>query len=108
MLYYEGLEEVIFSKHEILSEAPDELIIISGFLGPAPVNRLKELSDMKVTVVGGMYPNGIDARLLDALEKSNKDNQNLKLVFSSQEIHSKIYIWKKDGKTLGAFDILPL
>lgn len=102
MLYYEGLEEVIFSKHEILSEAPDELIIISGFLGPAPVNRLKELSDMKVTVVGGMYPNGIDARLLDALEKSNKDNQNLKLVFSSQEIHSKIYIWKKDGKTLGA------
>ena len=54
MLYYEGLEEFIFSKHEILSEAPDELIIISGFLGPAPVNRLKELSDMKVTVVGGM------------------------------------------------------
>ena len=33
MLYYEGLEEVIFSKHELLSEEPDELIVISGFLG---------------------------------------------------------------------------
>ena len=34
MLYISGLEDVIFSKHEILADEPDELIIISGFLCP--------------------------------------------------------------------------
>lgn len=72
MLYYEGLEEVIFSKHELLSEEPDELVVISGFLGPAPVERLNELSDMKITVIGGMYPSGLDARLWSSLEKISK------------------------------------
>jgi hypothetical protein len=32
LLYYTGLEDIIFSKHELLSEEPDELIIISGYL----------------------------------------------------------------------------
>lgn len=43
MLYYTGLEEIVFSKHELLPEEPDELIIISGYLGPGPVKRLSEL-----------------------------------------------------------------
>lgn len=28
MLYYEGLEEVIFSKHELLSEEPNEVLFL--------------------------------------------------------------------------------
>ena len=54
MLYYKNLEQIIFSKHELLSDAPDELLIISGYLGPAPIERLNELSDMNITVIGGM------------------------------------------------------
>ena len=102
MLYYEGLEEVIFSKHELLSEEPDELVVISGFLGPAPVERLNELSDMKITVIGGMYPSGLDARLWSSLEKISKASNHIDILFTNREIHSKIYIWKKQGKTLGA------
>ena len=67
MLYISGLEDVIFSKHEILADEPDELIIISGFLGPAPVQRLSEFDNIKITVIGGMYRSGIDARLWDSL-----------------------------------------
>lgn len=102
MLYYTGLEEVVFSKHEILPVEPDELIIISGYLGPAPIERLSELKNMKVTVIGGMYPRGIDARLLDALNKIKNSNPSLKILFAEQEIHSKIYIWKAKGKILSA------
>lgn len=69
MLYYTGLEEVIFSKHEILPYEPDELIIISGYLGPSPIERLNDLSDVKITIIGGTYINGVDLRLVNSLEK---------------------------------------
>lgn len=100
MLYYEGLEEIIFSKHELIEE-PDELIVISGYLGPSPVKRLEELP-MAVTVIGGMYPKGIDARLHHSLEQIKSENHKLTLRYSTQEIHSKIYIWKRKGKTISA------
>lgn len=101
MFYYEGLEEVIFGKHEFGSDEPDELIIISGYLGPSPLERLKDL-DFKVTVVGGMYKNGMNANLFNSLEKIKEENENLEIVFSNVEIHSKIYIWKKNGRILSA------
>ncbi|WP_195514364.1 restriction endonuclease PLD domain-containing protein [Enterococcus sp. 1001283B150225_161107_E12] len=102
MLYYSGLEEIIFNKHEFIEE-PDELIIISGYIGPSPLKRLEELPvSMKITVIGGMYTNGIDKRLYSSIEKIKEDNPRLTVKFSTQEIHSKIYIWKKKGKTLSA------
>lgn len=102
MLYYTGLEDIIFSKHELLPDEPDEMIIISGYLGPAPMERLSELSKMKITVIGGMYPLGIDLRLLNSLEKIKEKNPSIEIKYSQQEIHSKIYIWKSKGKTLSA------
>ena len=77
LLYYTGLEDIIFSKHELLSEEPDELIIISGYLGPSPVDRLSELPNMKIIVIGGMYPAGVDTRLYNSLEKIKQNNPNL-------------------------------
>jgi len=77
MLYYTGLEEIVFSKHELLPEEPDELIIISGYLGPGPVKRLSELKKMKITLIGGMYSSGIDMRLLNSLKEIEKSNPAL-------------------------------
>ncbi|ETS92684.1 restriction endonuclease PLD domain-containing protein [Veillonella sp. AS16] len=102
MLYYKNLEQIIFSKHELLSDEPDELLIISGYLGPAPIERLRELPNMKITIIGGMYSNGIDARLLNSLNLIKSQNDKLNILYSRQEIHSKIYIWKKDDKILSA------
>lgn len=102
MLYYKNLEQIIFSKHELLPDAPDELLIISGYLGPAPIERLNELGNIKTTVIGGMYSNGIDVRLLDSLDSIKRTNPNLKILYSQQEIHSKIYIWKKEDRVLSA------
>lgn len=101
MLYYKNLEEILFNRHEIVSEEPDEFVIISGYIGPYPIERLSELP-MKTTVIGGMYSGGINARLLNSLNTSKSKNKNLSILFSKEEIHSKIYIWKKDGKILNA------
>lgn len=101
MLYYKDLEEIIFAHHEILSEEPDELIIISGYLGPSPVTRLNEL-DFDVTVIGGMYTNGINTKLWESLSKINDENPRLNIMFASEEIHAKAYVWKKNNKVLSA------
>lgn len=99
MLYYENLEEVIFGMHEMLTVEPDELIIISGYLGPSPIERLKEIP-VKTTVIGGMYANGINEKLYNSLNKSKSENPNLKILFTTNEVHSKIYIWKKSNNVL--------
>lgn len=101
MLYYKDLENKIFTKHELTSDEPDELIIISGFVGPAPLRRLKDL-DFKVTVIGGMYSGGMNEKLWESIEKIKNENENLTILFSNIEIHSKIYIWRKEGKVLTA------
>lgn len=101
MLYYKDLEEIIFAHHEILSEEPDELIIISGYLGPSPVTRLNEL-DFKVTVIGGMYTGGINTKLWESLSHIKENNPKLEIMFASEEIHAKAYVWKKNNKVLSA------
>ena len=101
MLYYKDLEEIIFAHHELLSEDPDELIIISGYLGPSPINRLNELN-FDVTVIGGMYTGGINSKLWETLKKINDENPRLKIMFASEEIHAKAYLWKKNNRVLSA------
>lgn len=100
MLYYEGLEEIIFNKHQLLDH-PDELVVISGYLGPTPLQRLQELP-LNTTVIGGMYSQGVNKNLFNSLEKIKQENNKLTLLFSTMDIHSKIYIWKKKGKVISA------
>ena len=101
MLYYDKLEEVIFNIDETFSKEPDKLIIISGYLGPNPVHKLKELK-YETLVIGGMYNNGINRNLLYQLEKAESENKNLTVKFSDIEIHSKLYIWLYKNEVLGA------
>lgn len=99
MLYNENLEEIIFSKHHITPS--DELIIISGYIGPAPIQRLEEL-DINVTIIAGMYPNGINEQLWNNLKKLKENNSKLTILFSTIEIHSKVYMWKYNQKVISA------
>lgn len=100
MLYYKNLEEVIFKRHNDL-DSPDELIIISGYLGPSPIRKLIDLP-FQCKVIGGMYPQGLNIKLFESLEENCKTNKKLQLFFSTIEVHSKIYIWKKDGEIIHA------
>ena len=52
MLYTKNLEELIFHRHEMHNT--DELIVLSGYLGPRPVARMEELP-FNSKVIYGMY-----------------------------------------------------
>lgn len=90
--YCRNLEDTIFNKHKSLTKDPDELVIISGYLGPAPVKRLKELP-FKTIVIAGMYSKGVNSRLYQQLKTIEHENPQLTILFSKIEVHSKIYIW---------------
>jgi len=90
MLYTQNLEEIIFQRHEILET--DELIVLSGYLGPSPVSRLEELP-FNSRVIYGMYGSeGIQNRLHNSLIRIQNRVENLNIFYSLLPVHSKCYI----------------
>ena len=76
------------------------MVIISGYVGPKPVERLKELP-IKTTVVYGMYASdGIHKPLRQSLIKEEQKIENLKVLCSTIPVHSKIYMWLNDGHVI--------
>lgn len=100
MLFSSNLEELIFNRHMI--HESDELIILSGYLGPNPVKRLENLP-IKSTVIYGMYASdGISERLHNALLQVENNVDKVTILYSNTAVHSKCYIWKKEGKIVHA------
>ncbi len=92
MLYNRNLEEIIFGRHNIIDT--DELVILSGYVGPNPIKRLNQLP-FKTTVIYGMYGSeGIKKNLHETLLPLN--NEKISILYSNIPVHSKCYIWKKD------------
>lgn len=95
MLYTTGLEEIIFHRHEIFGA--DELIVLSGFLGPAPVERLAELP-FPSRVIYGMYGSeGIKPRLHNSLLDLQNGIDKVNIFYSNIPVHSKCYVWKRNN-----------
>ena len=77
----------------------DQIIIISGYLGLEPLNELSKLG-VNSTVVFGMYPTeGVDLKAHKIYQQFAEKNLNV-MYSTSQEVHSKIYVWKKNEKVL--------
>ncbi|WP_419750018.1 restriction endonuclease PLD domain-containing protein [Terrisporobacter petrolearius] len=100
MLFTSNLEELIFNRH--LIHQSDELVILSGYLGPNPVRRLANLP-IKSTVIYGMYASdGISEKLHNSLLQVENNVDKVTILYSNTTIHSKCYIWKKEGKIIHA------
>ena len=100
MLYTQNLEELIFHRHEM--HETDELIVLSGYLGPRPVERLEELP-FNSTVIYGMYGSeGIRPSLHNSLTNIQGDVDNLNIFYSNLPVHSKCYVWRRRGEIIHA------
>lgn len=100
MIYYTNLEEVIFQRHQTYDT--DELIIISGYLGPNPVEQLDSLP-FNTKVVYGMYPaHGIGVQLHNSLKSIQERSNKVNIYYSSLQVHSKCYIWMSNGNIIHA------
>lgn len=100
MLYNEDIEEIVFNRHNLVES--DELVIISGYVGPHPVKRLNTLP-IPSTVIYGMFGSqGISSRLDTTLKKLSSESANTTILYSEIPVHSKCYIWKKNGRVVHA------
>ncbi len=100
MLFYDNLDSIIFHRNELI--LCDELVVLSGYVGPHPVHRLKELP-LHTTVIYGMYGSeGIRRSLHDSLVSENKELDNVDILYSTIPVHAKCYIWKNNGQVVHA------
>ncbi len=95
VFYNQSLEELIFERHNIIEA--NELVVISGYLGPSPIRKLKNLP-LKSTIIYGMFAaDGIRQSLHDSLCSIQNENNSIDIFYSHMAVHSKCYIWKKDN-----------
>jgi hypothetical protein len=100
MLYTENLEDIIFHRHEMF--AADELIIVSGYVGPKPIQRLQTLP-FRSRVVYGMYgAEGIRRPLHNSLVGLQNKIENINIFYSNLPVHAKCYAWLNSGQIVHA------
>ncbi len=100
MLYTENLEEIIFHRHEMFQT--DELIVLSGYVGPRPIQRLNNMP-FQSRIVYGMYgAEGIQRILHNSLIGLQNEIKNINIFYSSLPVHSKCYAWRNKGQIVHA------
>lgn len=101
MLFTNDLENIVFNRHEL--HESDELVVLSGYLGPSPVSKLESLP-VKSKVIYGMYASdGIRPTLHNALISIQENTDtDLGIFYSRIPVHSKCYLWRKSGEIVYA------
>jgi len=100
MIFTQDIEAIIFNRHQNLE--CDQMIILSGYVGPNPVQRLIELP-FKTTVIYGMYgSDGIRRNLHEALVNLNQNTSKVNIKYSTIPVHSKCYVWLYRGRVIYA------
>ena len=100
MLFTENLEEIIFNRHQLFQT--DELIVLSGYVGPKPIERLQNLP-FNSKVVYGMYGSeGIKTTLHKSLLGLQNGIENVNIFYSNFPVHSKCYAWRNKGQIVHA------
>jgi hypothetical protein len=79
----------------------DELIIISGYLGPEPIIQLAK-KDIDSKIFYGMANESLNPKFHEKLKDLDNEYSNLEIFYSGVTCHSKIYTWKKDNKIINA------
>lgn len=80
----------------------EELLIITGYIGPDPFSKLKTLP-LDCQVIYGMYgADCIGEKLHNTLNTINSSMTNTDLFYSQIAVHAKCYLWKKNGQIIDA------
>ena len=84
MLYTRSLEELIFHRHEMYD--PDELIVLSGYQRPRPVERLQNYHLIQKLYAGCAL--SIRPSLHSSLTSIHESVDNLNIFYSQLPVHS--------------------
>jgi hypothetical protein len=100
MLYNDNLEEIIFSRHEFFDV--DELIVVSGYVGPNPIEKLQELPFASKVIYGMYGSDGIQRPLHNSIIRLQNSIESLNVYYSNLPVHSKCYVWRNRGSIVHA------
>ncbi len=95
-----NLEEIIFNRHQLFQT--DELIVISGYVGPKPIERLQNLPINSKVVYGMFGSEGIKKPLHNSLIGLQNGIENINIFYSNLPVHSKCYAWRNRGQIVHA------
>lgn len=99
-MFTKDLQDLVFRRHE--ANKADELLIITGYIGPSPFEELKEIP-INCTVIYGMYgADNIGEKLHKTLNNIQSSSSNTMLYYSKDPIHAKCYLWMKGGVLIDA------
>lgn len=99
-MFSSNLEDIVFNRH--ITYHAEELLIITGYIGPDPFSKLKTLP-LNCQVIYGMYgADCIGEKLHNSLNTINSSMTNTELFYSQAAVHAKCYLWKKNGKIIDA------
>ncbi|MBB6447801.1 restriction endonuclease PLD domain-containing protein [Bacillus benzoevorans] len=91
MLFSNNLDQLIFNTHKYIH--CDNLVIISGYASPRPIQQLSNLP-IKSTVIYGMFGSeSIPFPLHKTLVNLHNSTQT-RILYSNLPIHSNCYIWR--------------
>ncbi len=100
MLFIDNLEDIIFHRHELFET--DEFIVLSGYVGPRPIEKLQNLP-FRSRVIYGMYGSeGIKRPLHNSLINLQNTIENVNIFYSNLGVHSKCYVWRHRGQIVHA------
>jgi hypothetical protein len=100
MLYTENLEDIIFHRHEVI--ASDELVVLSGYVGPKPIERLQFLP-LQSQIIYGMYGmEGIKRPLHNSLVGLQNTINKINIFYSKLPVHSNCYVCRNKGQIVHA------
>jgi hypothetical protein len=91
MFYYADLDKIIFEQYP---KNADEFKILSGYVGPSPINDLQNLP-FPSTVIQGLFYENQNKRLHDQVVKM--DNDKVHTYYPTILSHSKCYVWLENG-----------
>jgi len=99
MVYYTSPSSTLQQQLIQLSEGLDcdELLIVSGYVGPGPLMNLTLVDGIKLNVIFGLATESVSKQLHQELLKIENDNKRIKIFYSNVPSHVKIYMWRKKG-----------
>jgi hypothetical protein len=99
MVYYTSPNSTLQQQLIQLSEGLDcdELLIVSGYVGPGPLMNLTLVDGIKLNVIFGLATESVSKQLHEELLRIENENKRIKIFYSNVPSHVKIYMWRKKG-----------
>ena len=99
MVYFTSKSSTLQEQLIQISEGLDfdELLIVSGYVGPGPLISLKLIDGIKLNVIFGLAIENVSKSLHNELLKIELEKKYIKIFYSNVPSHVKIYIWRKNG-----------